>query len=279
MVAEVDLVMWAKNGSRTLPDVLKTINEVIPAGSVSKRIIIDDNSVDNTRSIGSSFGWEIKPNQGKGISDAANTALKYVESNYFISFEQDLVLARDWWEKIPPLMQDFRVAVASGVRLPNKPIGLKKVQEYITERYEKATDSMSFFYGKTLDNTIYRTDVIRELGGFPKLSVSAGIDTVLAQHIQANDYKWKVNFRVKSTHLRQSLTDELRHYYWYGTCASGLARAISNRDIDLSKLITRLLFSPARAFEIAVKKGSPDALYIYPLIRFMILKGALDGRL
>jgi len=83
--------MWTKNGANTLPSVLKRINEVIPGEFVGQKIIVDDKSTDNTREIAKTFGWTVVFNEGTGISDGVNTALKHVSSEYFISFEQDLL--------------------------------------------------------------------------------------------------------------------------------------------------------------------------------------------
>ena len=81
MLGKVDLVMWTKTGSETLSLVLKRISEVIPEEFVNNRIIADDQSSDNSREIAESFGWHVVPNEGSGISDGANTALKRVESH------------------------------------------------------------------------------------------------------------------------------------------------------------------------------------------------------
>lgn len=279
MIGKVDLVMWTKNGAETLPLVLKRISEVIPSEFVNKRVIVDDRSTDDTREIAKSFGWNVVLNEGKGISDGANTALKHVTSEYFISFEQDLLLARDWWQKIPKHLSDAKVAIASGVRLPNQPLALRKLQEYATERYQKREKELeSFLYGKTLDNTIYKTKVIGQPGGSPKLSISAGIDKVLAQRIRLNQFKWKVDYTVKSTHLRLGLRDELAHYYWYGTCSGQLAQTLFDKPCDLKGIALRAFFSPFRGLHIAIKKRAPQAFYIYPLIRFTILRGVLKGR-
>jgi glycosyltransferase involved in cell wall biosynthesis len=107
---KVDLVMWTKNGEKTLPLVLNRVNEVIPSEAINRKILVDDHSVDYTQDIADLFGWNIVFNEGKGISDGANTALKNVETEYFISFEQDLLLSRDWWSKIPPYLENPLVA-------------------------------------------------------------------------------------------------------------------------------------------------------------------------
>ncbi len=45
----------------------------------------------------------------------------------------------------------------------------------------------AFTLGKTLDNTMYRTQIIRKIGGFPKTQLNAGMDTLLAYAIDAAD--------------------------------------------------------------------------------------------
>lgn len=283
MIRKVDLVMWTKNGAETLPLVFKRINEVIPHEFVNNRIIVDDHSVDRTREIAKFFGWHVIFNEGSGISDGANTALRHVTTEYFISFEQDVLLAHEWWQKIPRYISRKGVAIASGIRTSVGIRALAKIEEFAFERYRRAQEAEKFDFdkflrGKTLDNTIYKTAVIRSLGGFPKLSISTGVDTVLAYQIYVRGYKWKVNYTVKSIHLRRRLKDELAHRYWYGTCHDALNMTLLNKPADLKKMLIRLFFSPVRGLHIAIKKRCVQAVYIYPLIRFSILRGIFDGR-
>ena len=105
---KVDLVMWAKNGSRTLDPVLQRISQVVPKEVVNHKILVDDKSTDNTPEIAKKYGWSVYPNRGVGISDGANTALSYVSTEYFLSFEQDLLLAPQWWSKIPAYLGDSK---------------------------------------------------------------------------------------------------------------------------------------------------------------------------
>ncbi len=248
MIDKVDLVMWTKNGAQTLPRVLQRINEAIPQEFVNKKIIVDDASSDGTPTIATSFGWSVIPNKGHGISDGANTALEQVTSDFFVSFEQDLLLALDWWHKIPPLLENSNVAVASGMRFADKPIGVKKMQEYVGKKYRgeanlapwlKSRDMSAFTLGKTLDNTIYKTKIIRALGGFPKLRINAGVDTTLAYKIDHSGYKWIVDYNMQSIHLRKGLRQELNHQYWYGTQLYEIWRKIgteSNKPPPVTKL-------------------------------------------
>ncbi len=288
---KVDLVMWTKNGAQTLPAVLKRINEVVPQGCVNKKIIVDDASNDGTQHIASSFGWQVIPNKGSGISDGANTALEKVTSDFFISFEQDLLLASDWWQKIPPLFENPSVAVASGMRFADKPLGVKKMQEYVGKKYRgeanlsswlKSRDMSAFTLGKTLDNTIYKTKVILQLGGFPRLQVNAGVDTTLAYKISNAGFQWSVNHKVRSVHMRKGLKQELDHQFWYGAQLYEIWRKIRT-ETDIPPPVTRLgvirrfVISPFTGLFMAVQTREATVLYIHALIRFYYMKGLLQS--
>ncbi|HUK85272.1 MAG TPA: glycosyltransferase family 2 protein [Candidatus Acidoferrum sp.] len=290
MIDKVDLVMWTKNGAQTLPIVLKRINEAIPQEFVNKKIIVDDASTDATPTVATSFGWSVIPNKGHGISDGANTALEQATADFFVSFEQDLLLALDWWRKIPPLLEKSNVAVASGMRFADKPVGVKKMQEYVGKKYRgesklapwlKSRDMSAFTLGKTLDNTIYKTKIIRALGGFPKLRINAGVDTTLAYKIDNSGYKWIVDYNMQSIHLRKGLRQELNHQYWYGTQLYEIWRKIgteSNKPPPVTKLgvIRRFCISPFTGLFIAIQTKESTIMYIHPLVRFYYMKGLLQ---
>ncbi len=291
MIGKVDLVMWTKNGAATLPAVLKRISEVLPKEAVNKRVVVDDRSSDDTREIAESFGWTVVLNEGSGISDGANTALKYVESEFFVSFEQDLLLARDWWEKIPPSLEGSKVAAASGMRFADKPRGIRKLQQYVAKKYRGESNLVSwlrsrqmaaFTLGKTLDNTIYRTRIVKALGGFPKMPVNAGVDTILAYKLNEVGYVWVVDYNVQSIHLRRGLWQELRHQYWYGTQLHEIWRRIeseTNKRPPVTRfgIMYRFLTSPFTGLFVALKTREPTITYIHPLIRFYYMKGLLES--
>lgn len=283
--------MWTRNGSETLAKVLIRLNNVIPHSAVGKRIVVDDNSVDNTRQIANRLGWCVIPNEGTGISDGANTALKHVEADFFASFEQDLLLAKNWWRKVPPLLADPNVAVASGMRFASQPLGLRKLQQHVAKKYLqdkpaswlKSRQMAAFTLGKTLDNTIYRTESVLGLGGFPKMSCSGGVDTILAYRIKKAGLHWVVNYDVQSVHLRFGLRHELEHQRFYATTLREIWVKVEE-EIGEKPPVTklgvyfRLIISPATGVFTAFKTRSPSIIYIHPLIRLYYALGLLEVR-
>jgi glycosyltransferase involved in cell wall biosynthesis len=282
MVTKLDLVMWTKNGAETLPYVLKRIGQVVPSKNVGNRIIVDDGSIDQTCQIAEQFGWQVVPNKGSGISDGANTALELVSTEWFASFEQDILVSIDWWPKIPLYLRHPKIVVASGLRFPGHPAELRKLEEYIAERYQRRAREARGLdaenYGKTLDNTAYKTNSIRQLGGFPKPPIPAGVDTILNHKINSNKMTWMVDYTVRSVHLRKGLRDELKHYYLYATCLDVLTRIQTGKPLSLRNSYRRLLLSPFRGFDIAIEKKTPQIAYIYPLMRLAHLRGIVASR-
>lgn len=288
---KVDLVMWTRNGEETLPLVLKRIDEVVPESFVNNRVIVDDKSVDDTRKIAESFGWTVVFNDGTGISDGANTALRHTTSERLISFEQDLLLARDWWKKVPGALENPKVAVASGIRFANKPLGIQRLQGYVARKYLgeaklepwlKGRETAAFTLGKTLDNTIYRTDIVRAVGGFPKLESSSGVDTILAYLIDQAGYQWHVDYSVQSVHFRNGLRQELEHQYWYAKQLDEIWRRIETETdrrppVTRSSVVYRFLMSPFTGLFMAYKTREPSIVYVHPLLRFYYLKGLLES--
>jgi glycosyltransferase involved in cell wall biosynthesis len=283
--------MWAKNGAEFLPRVFKRIEEVIPSECVNKKILVDDRSVDSTVEIARDFNWAVYENPLGGISAGANEALRHVESPFFISFEQDLLLAKDWWSKIPPYLEDSKVAAASGMRFAGKPVGLRKLQQYVARKYRgepelaswlRTRQMAAFTLGKTLDNTIYKTKIIRMLGGFPKMNCNAGVDAILAYNIGKAGFRWIVDYNVQSTHLRRGLKHELQHQQFYASTLSEIWRTMKEEigqepPITKSGIFFRLAISPATAMFIAFKMREPTIAYIHPLIRLYYTKGLLGG--
>jgi len=258
---KVDLVMWTKNSAKTLPLVLKRINEVIPDEEVYQRIIVDDHSQDDTVEIAKHFGWDVYPNPATGIPSAANEALRRVQTEFFISFEHDVVLSREWWNKIPKHMDDPKVAVAQGVRIATHPV-TRKIEEFILEK----RDLLKMYI--SIDNNIYRTNVIKSLGGFP-YHCPISVDQYLRDRVWQAGYKWIIDKTVVSSHIRPSIREDAEHVY-------RLSLQTERRfDVGFLYNFRLFLFSPLSALRVILYKGCPQIFYVYPYYRFMRLKALL----
>lgn len=268
---KVDIVMWAKNGALMLPTVLKRIEEVIPSEAIGKKIFVDDHSLDGSTRIAKDFGWLVFANEKGGIGAGANLALSRVTHEHFMSLEQDVVLARNWWEKIPQYLERKDVAVAQGWRISNHPV-IGKIDEYSMERFRRSLCS--------IDNTIYKTKVVRALGGFPEHLRYTGVDAYIHQRVLNSVFRWVTDSSVLSIHLRKGgLREQKRRYYLYGMDMPVLAKEELFIDAGVTSRLRRgvyiAFFSPFRGLEIAIKKQCPQAVYYYPVIRFSHLAGCL----
>lgn len=275
MIGKVDLVIWAKNGASTLPAVLARVDEVIPSEVVDNKIFVDDHSTDESPTIAKDFGWKVYLNEKGGVGSGANLALHHVTNEYFISLEQDVVLAREWFEKIPKHLKGKDVVIAQGWRISNHPV-IGKIDEYSMERFRPSLCS--------IDNTIYKTKIIRALGGFPEYLKYTGVDAYIHQLVLNANLKWVTDSSVVSIHLRKGgLREQIGRYYLYGTGIPVLAEEELFIDAGVTSGLTRIisiaLFSPFRGLEIAIKKRCPEAFYYYPLTRFSHLRGCLKAHL
>jgi hypothetical protein len=289
---KIDLVMWSKHGAK--PGVLDRIDRVIPKENMSQKLIVVDllSDVSNDfQKLAESHNWQLIINRGHGISGAANTALKNVKTEIFASFEDDVLLGHDWWIKLQSSIGLPDVGAVSGVRFPNQP-NLCHMQEYVYKKYIgegklpawlRSRQMSSFLLGKTLDNTLWNTGLLRSIGGFPEMQANTGLETILAYSFSSKGYKWIVDYEVKSVHLRnQGIRQELSHQYWYASGLKEISKYLVSFGLpppvsDMSAMF-RFIVSPASGLLVAVKTRDPQIVWIHPLLRFYYMKGLLESK-
>jgi len=263
LIDRVDVVMWTKNSSKLLPLVLRRIEKVIPAEVLVKKIIIDDHSTDNTVEIAKSLGWEVHENPGTGIFDAFEAALNLVSSEFFISVEHDIILSDDWWEKISRYMKNDKVAVAQGVRVSTHPF-LRKFDEYIIDRRDERSRNLTI----TIDNNLYRTNVLRRFG------INVHDHARARDLLEERGFKWVIDRSVISGHIRPGVRYFIEHdYKMHKNYITSL-----NRRPEVLRNFKLFLLSPFRALHIALKKKCPQLLIFYTLDRWVILKACLEWK-
>lgn len=256
---KIDLVTWVKNGAHILPYTLGRVERVIPQRVINKKVLIDDHSTDNSREIGESFGWEVHLNQDPiqpSLIGAISTAFSYVESPFFVSIEQDVLLAKNWWQEIPKHMEDPNVIVAQGIRYSTHPV-LRALEEYAVEKGRRY---------HSLDNNLWRTELVRKVGGFPRTDFF--VDYVFYDKILKTEYKWVVDREIVSEHLRGTIINQLRHAHKMQKFPSGIDK--------LSKAMMEVIKSPLTGVKVSIIKKRPEVSLVYPLLTIVRLRGTLS---
>jgi hypothetical protein len=267
-----DILMWSKNGQPYLNAVLPRIDEVIPIEAVNRKFFINDHSTDLSAELAKDFNWEVYDNIGYGIGNAAALALSKVKTERFISFEQDVYLHKDWFDKISPILDDPTVAVAQGWRTASEP----------TQRHLDEISVLIFGRGLcSIDNNIYKTNIVKSVGGFSN-TVFYHVDAVLKAKINAKGYRWVCDNSIVSRHLKpHSFRKEVQRVYRMMQEMPILKREGILSAEDLEKLKTQnmiytFLRSPLLGIGMSIYKKDPMLALYYIALRFVRLKSILE---
>ena len=255
----IDLVMWTLNSQKTLSVVLSSIKIAIPDKCVNQKIIVDGNSEDNTREIGESFGWNVINTKDRGIGKQANIALDIVETEIFASFEHDIILNPLWLCSIRGQIEKPNVAVVQGVRVATNSV-MRAIEKYSLKRDLRYS---------SIDNNLYRTKIIREIGGYnPNYPVST--DRELQDRVWEAGYKWIVDRTIISDHIKPSFRDSATNVHKLTLLKD------YPKDNSTIENLAKLLFSPIRGMEIVYDQKCPQAFLAYPYWRFWRMKTVIQ---
>ncbi len=251
--------MWTLNSAKTLSSCLATIERAVP--NACCKIAVDGGSTDSTAQILIDNGWEVH-HSPRGIHHQANMALRHVHTEYYASFEHDILLNPNWLSRVQALVEKPGVAVAQGIRIFKG----SRVFEAI-ETYQYQTGRLPrWFY--SLDNTLYRTEIIRRLGGYPKIC-PVSTDGALRQQVLKGGYLWLADLQCISRHLRPRFWTHLSHqvrgymyrrfFDWYGP---------GSESVWL--LFKTLIRSPAGGARIASRQHVPWVFFCFPIWRYVL---------
>jgi poly-beta-1,6-N-acetyl-D-glucosamine synthase len=146
-------------------------------------IVIDDGSTDGTAAIARAAGARVvtPPANTGSKAGAQNFALPLVETALVMAIDADTTLAPDAVEKLLPSFEEPAVAAACGFVLPRHVRTIWERGRYIEYLfaftfYKQVQD----FYGRPMIASgcfsMYRTDVLRQEGGWPRTTLAEDMD-------------------------------------------------------------------------------------------------------
>lgn len=173
-------------------DIANTIKGLLAQTRPPEQIlVVDDCSTDGTGDIARSFpGVQVvRPETNCGSkAKAQNWAMDYVECDLVLPVDGDTVLAPNYIELLLPPFEDETVAIAAGCVLTQR-------TETIWEQGRNMEYLFGFHWYRPVQNwansptvcsgccTVFRTEVVREFGGFPERTLVEDIDFTWSQQI------------------------------------------------------------------------------------------------
>ena len=268
---KIDLVIWTLNAGATLERCLLSIAKAVPESAVCHRHVIDGGSADATREIAERLGWNVVTAKQRGIPFQANQALELVDTPVYASFEQDIGLNPDWFAMlIPRLLSSPKTAVVQGLRAASG------------SKYLEAIDGYGVRHGLiprwiySIDNNLYRTDVIRSVGGYPPdCAVSA--DGAMRNNLLRKGWNWKVCREIVSFHYRDSFVKHLRHVVIQSAEHKVLWETYP--EYRIPDKLGRFVATPLTSAKMASEAHTPGVFFAYPLLRAVRIFSRIVGSL
>ena len=259
-MAKLDLVMWTYNSASTLDRCLSSIDASIPQDSVCHKIAVDGGSKDRTPDILRDHSWSMVRSK-PGISSQANKALSLVDTENYASFEHDIMIRPGWLERLLPLLGPREVAAVQGFKIVKGSKVLERMDAGQKHGYYPPWANFS------LDNTIYKTDQIRGLGGYP-VGCPYSTDSLLRERVLQRGYRWLVDPNTIVFHYKPSYWQFLRHSLRALIQARTLWFVKRDMEMRLPKQILMVAMSPFSGARMAGEYHCASAFVAYPIMRY-----------
>jgi cellulose synthase/poly-beta-1,6-N-acetylglucosamine synthase-like glycosyltransferase len=192
---ELTVIVPAFNEAGSLADTIKSLlNQTTPPREI---VVVDDCSTDGTGAVAEQLGVRVlRPHRNTGSKAGAQTfALQRVRTDFVMAIDADTVLATDAIETLSAVFDSDEVAAASGFVLPRHVSSIWERGRYVEYLYSFTFHKpVQDFYGKPLISSgcfsMYRTDVLCELGGWSNRTLAEDMDLTWTFYERG----WKVRF-------------------------------------------------------------------------------------
>jgi poly-beta-1,6-N-acetyl-D-glucosamine synthase len=217
--AGLTVIVPAYNEDASLADTVRSLQaQTSPPVEI---IVVDDCSTDATAEVAAGLGVTVmRPETNTGTkAGAQNVALPHVTTRLTMAVDADTVLAPDAIETVLEALSDPDVAAACGFVLPQHVSTVWERGRYLEYLYafgySKVTQDL---YGRPLISSgcfsVYRTDVLREMGGWSTRTMAEDMDLTWSLY----EHGWSVRFIPAAVsfpiepHTRDFMSKQLRRW-------------------------------------------------------------------
>jgi glycosyltransferase involved in cell wall biosynthesis len=251
---DLDVVVCAKNRAEMLERVLQQITGEIP---FKELIVIYASSEDRTKEVAEKFTRKVFWDQDRGLGAARNLGIRKASSELVAMIDTDVVLTKGWYKHLLRHFQDPKVAAVMGANIYGYGfLPIQRLSEYW--RWRRPED-----WGCI--NTIFKRDIVLEVGNFDKEIRGAGEDYDLYKRILAAGYKWFWDREVVIYHP-MNLSGYLDHLRWWAESAPLIRELVDQvRIYSLFRVYIRFAYSILKSCQ----EGVTLSLDVHPALLFL----------
>ena len=242
---DIDVIVCAKNEAKTLDAAL---NQILDKVKPRKLIVVYGTSKDNTKEIAMRHSDSVFWDGDEGLGAARNLGMRNSTTKIVAMIDTDVVLPKDWSEKLIRHFNDPEVAAVMGTCIYGYGcLPLQKLWEYKIQQWGT-------------HNVLFRRRAVIKVGSFNKSVKGAGEDYDLYSRLLKAGYKWVWDKSVIVLHP-MSLIEYIRHNIWW---AKGVSSVRGEAPLSLSGLIKGIVHGFLEGREYF--RAHPLLLFYVPII-------------
>jgi cellulose synthase/poly-beta-1,6-N-acetylglucosamine synthase-like glycosyltransferase len=265
---DLDVVVCAKNRAEQLEQILRQIVHEVPFKDL---IVIYGSSKDGTQQVAEKYTKRVFWDGDEGLGAARSLGIRKAASEFVAMIDTDVILPKDWYKHLMRHFESSKVAAAMGTTLYG--YGWSPVQRY----FEYSLSRMHEWWGCT--NTVFKRDVLLEIGNFDERIRGAGEDYDLFRRILSAGYRWVWDREVVVYHP-MSFSEYLQHTRWWAKGTPIIRElAVQARASSLLRVYCGRAYSLLISFKEGVRLSfalHPTMFFFVPLFKFVWVTAELN---
>jgi len=224
MKAKVTIGVCVRNGAATLPLAIESILHQDYPHELLEIIFVDDGSEDETLFIMKSYALKmdiqvkIFHHEWRGLGFTRNVVVNNATGDYIVWVDADMILPKDNIRKQVEFMnKNPGVGIAKAMYRLSSNGNLVALLEDVSCIIEDLQSGSNCAKLPGTGGTIYRTEAIRQIGGFDNSLVSVGEDQDAAYRIRASGWLIRMSDAYFFELRERSWSALWRKYFWYGS--------------------------------------------------------------